>query len=324
MYKRDISEIYVNTYNKEWLTAWDGNIDIQPCFEYFGVITYITDYFTKDDSGTLKYIKEALKASRDDLKEKLRLVVHQFLTHRQIGESEAYYRILSSLHLKSSNTECKFLSTGFKSNRSTFLEKLDDEKAKYVEGAIQVEGKDGYYFERPTLIDKYLRMDLDDTKEVEELSYTQFGQRYVSSRTGPKNDKNQKEKDSDNECKETEEGDEDEMEENEQLMKPTLNEMITKISGKSNTIKIELPKFIKLKNLKPGEPPFMKRRSPYVIRFHKINSQKNHHEYIFSQLQCYTSFRDEEDLFPEDYEKCLELYNAEITSKGPRAYCCHT
>ena len=26
VYKRDISEIYVNTYNKEWLTAWDGNM----------------------------------------------------------------------------------------------------------------------------------------------------------------------------------------------------------------------------------------------------------------------------------------------------------
>ena len=57
VYKRDISEIYVNTYNKEWITAWDGNIDIQPCFDYFGVITYISDYFAKDDSGTLKYIK---------------------------------------------------------------------------------------------------------------------------------------------------------------------------------------------------------------------------------------------------------------------------
>ena len=40
--KRDIDEIYINSYNPEWLQAWDGNIDIQPCTDFFGVITYIT------------------------------------------------------------------------------------------------------------------------------------------------------------------------------------------------------------------------------------------------------------------------------------------
>ena len=46
--QRDIDEIYINNYNPEWLLAWDGNIDIQPCFDFFGVITYITEYFTID------------------------------------------------------------------------------------------------------------------------------------------------------------------------------------------------------------------------------------------------------------------------------------
>jgi hypothetical protein len=29
--KRDLNEIYINSYNPEWIVAWDGNIDIQPC-----------------------------------------------------------------------------------------------------------------------------------------------------------------------------------------------------------------------------------------------------------------------------------------------------
>ena len=32
---RDIDEIYVNNYSPEWLQAWDGNIDKQPCFDFF-------------------------------------------------------------------------------------------------------------------------------------------------------------------------------------------------------------------------------------------------------------------------------------------------
>ena len=41
-------------------------MDIQPCLDYFGVITYVTDYFMKDDSGTLKFINEVLENSQSE------------------------------------------------------------------------------------------------------------------------------------------------------------------------------------------------------------------------------------------------------------------
>ena len=37
--KRDLDEININSNNPEWIRAWDGNIDIKPCFDFFGVIT---------------------------------------------------------------------------------------------------------------------------------------------------------------------------------------------------------------------------------------------------------------------------------------------
>ena len=46
--ERDISEMFVNSYNPEWARAWNGNHDIQLCLDYYAVITYITEYFTKD------------------------------------------------------------------------------------------------------------------------------------------------------------------------------------------------------------------------------------------------------------------------------------
>ena len=50
---------------------------------------------------------------------------------------------------------------------------------------------------------------------------------------------------------------------------------------------IELPQFIRICELKPGELPFMKRRSPQVLRYHKFNKENSPHEYYYSELQLY-------------------------------------
>ena len=54
--QRDIDEIFINNYNAEWIVAWDANIDISPVYDYYGTITYITDYFTKVGSNIYNII----------------------------------------------------------------------------------------------------------------------------------------------------------------------------------------------------------------------------------------------------------------------------
>ena len=77
--ERDVDEIFVNNYNEEWIINWDGNIDIAFCFDFFAVITYISDYYGKDDSGTLHHIKAALKENENkDFKAKMSLVAQIF------------------------------------------------------------------------------------------------------------------------------------------------------------------------------------------------------------------------------------------------------
>ena len=122
--KRSVADIFINNYNQEWLRAWNGNMDIQMCLDHFAIATYITDYYTKDESGTTKFLKEAGKQSFSSLKEKMACLAHVFLSHRQMGLSEAFYRILPSLHLSESNIKCKFVHTGFPENRSKFLRKV--------------------------------------------------------------------------------------------------------------------------------------------------------------------------------------------------------
>ena len=48
---------------------------------------------------------------------------------------------------------------------------------------------------------------------------------------------------------------------------------------------IELPEYILISDLKPGELPFMKLRKPQVLRYHKFKRNQNPHEFYYSELQ---------------------------------------
>ena len=108
--QRDIDEVFVNSFNAEWISAWQGNIDLQICLDFFAVITYITDYFTKDDTGTMEILVDSLKNSEfTDLKDKMALLMNTFITHRQMGEAEAVYKIFPDFHFKESNISTVYL-----------------------------------------------------------------------------------------------------------------------------------------------------------------------------------------------------------------------
>ena len=59
----------------------------------------------------------------------------------------------------------------------------------------------------------------------------------------------------------------------------------------------------------PGEPRILHKRTfPKALRFFKKNHEKSPHFFYFSQLILYHPFRDENQLFPEDPQKCEELF----------------
>ena len=49
--KRKVCEAFVNNYRPSYMYAWQVNIDIQVCLDAYSVVSYISDYFTKPDSG---------------------------------------------------------------------------------------------------------------------------------------------------------------------------------------------------------------------------------------------------------------------------------
>merc|ERR1711963_587065 len=146
--KGDIDELFVNSYNDEWLRAWNGNMDLQICLDFFSVITYITDYYSKDDSGTMKIINKALKENEcKDVKDQMKLISNTFLTSRQMGEAEAVYRLIPSMTLKNSNVACQWVSTEPVEERSRRFRKASEIQMKSGIEVFQLEGHDGYFFE---------------------------------------------------------------------------------------------------------------------------------------------------------------------------------
>ena len=57
--RRHPNERYQNNYNPEWIFAWDGNMDIQITLDFFEIVTYITEYYSKDESGIIEYLKKS-------------------------------------------------------------------------------------------------------------------------------------------------------------------------------------------------------------------------------------------------------------------------
>ena len=126
--ERKVKEVWTNTYNPNWLKCWNGNMDIQLAHDPYAVLTYITTYVGKDETGMTKLLKDVLRETKHLAREEqLKELKKTWLTHRQIGASEAVYRLIQGLHLTESNIACVFVATGFPENRSLFFKKVSDE-----------------------------------------------------------------------------------------------------------------------------------------------------------------------------------------------------
>ena len=186
--QRDIDEIFINSYNIEWLRAWNANLDIQIVLDYFAVITYVTDYYSKDDTGTMEVIKSALEqAKSDDLKEKMKIVSNAFLTHRQMGEAEAIYKLIPSMTLKHSNVTCQWVSLGRKEERSKRWMRASDEDSKSGKLLISIKDHEGLWYEQQDMWMKYLRRPMD---KLRDLCFAQFAKMYTSATKLKKDEEN--------------------------------------------------------------------------------------------------------------------------------------
>ena len=294
VYERDIDELYINPYNIEWMQAWDGNMDLQPCLDYFAVSTYIADYYAKDDTAMMTALKTALNASNaTDIKEKMKIVANMFLTHRQIGEAEAVYRLIPSLTLSMSNITCQFLSTSRRDERSLRWRRATEEELQNGVSAKKLDNHEGLWYEQPDFWSKYLRR----PEALKEMCCAQFVRMYKGF-----NPKKERSTDDDTEAKNDENElwddaeDEDDSEENFHFI------MTYRDNGKRGK---PLPSMLPIRNPSPGEAPWIKKRSrPAALRYHKYKKDNDPKRFMLSEVMKYVPLDEE-----VDDEKIEDLYN---------------
>ena len=300
---RDIDEGYINPFIPEWLEAWDGNIDTQPCLDFFGVITYVTDYLTKDDTGVAALLKEVQKQNViKESKEQMQDLIHTFLTHRQMGQSEAYFKLIPSLNMKYSTVKSVFVPTDKKELRSKFLKKIDDKEDAMGKIAFEVAGREGLFIEKADLIDKYIRrpgsknpyQKLKETEtDLEDLVGIHFAKMFeVTQKAGT----------DDTLDIENLDFDDDDLK---------FHYIMRSDESKKKTL---LPDYIKLSPKFPGENNVMKkRRFQAAAHFHKKRENLDPHKFFLSELMLYYPFRDEKnDLHSDNEELCAQLYMQEF------------
>ena len=323
--ERDLDEMFVNSYNPEWARAWNGNHDIQVCLDYFAVITYITEYYTKDDSGTMTLLLKALKETEcETLKEKMVTLMNTYISARQMGEVEALYKIFPDFHLKDSNVSTVFVPVSRKADRSKFLMKIDEDINYNGKEKFKIDGRDGFYVEKYDIVSKYER----SKQYLEETSFSQFSKMYTpgwkkeKKNKGLEENEDRRKQDNNEKDKENENKNKDKEKSHGWTEKTKFDFVMKCISDtedpnhltcKTNQTK-RLPDEIPLSFVYPGEPPMMrKRKFPAVLRFHKFKVNTHPKEYFFSEALLYKPFQNEEELEIENERlnenNCKQLSN---------------
>ena len=123
---------------------------MQICLNFFEVISYITGYYSKDDSGTIEFLRKAKKEiGEQNTPQQRRQFANVFQTHRRMSEAEALYRVMPHMHLSESNVKCVFVATGFPETRFTHANRLstDPEDPKFLEdpSVYEIEVRQGFY-----------------------------------------------------------------------------------------------------------------------------------------------------------------------------------
>jgi ATP-dependent DNA helicase PIF1 len=312
---RDIDEEMVNNYNPEITKAWNGNTDFQICLDFYAIVTYITEYYAKDDTGTIKTLINALKQSNNnDLKAKMKLLHNTWVTNRQMGEAEAVYKLTQHYHFRDSDAACIFLQTCPRSERSKILKNAKDKpEYNHLPKVIPDFDTDGIYIEQYDYNSKYERRPCEKYPILYDLCQAQFVKMYK-----PYNNKKQNIQEDDNKKEDEEEEDTEEESDNANEEDNSINNSDIKDKDDDKVLIMpkgdkkfkrvmaygievgkgsRLPKKFKLNNPNPAEPPWMQlRSSPAVLRMHKNKEDKNPDEFWYSQATLYLPFTTEDNL----------------------------
>ena len=94
--QRTIEETRINNYSRPLLKCWEANMDIQYIPDPYACVSYIVSYISKGQRGLSNLLYEACreaKAKDSDMRQQVRRIGNQFLSHVEIRAQEAAYLV---------------------------------------------------------------------------------------------------------------------------------------------------------------------------------------------------------------------------------------
>ena len=144
--KRDTNSCFINNYNTVLLTAWQANIDLQPVYNYYKAVSYMTAYFSKSENSTSEAMKQAvqeIELLNLSVRVAIKKLAYSFICSRQMSVQEAVYLCLPKLWLRKCQPGVMFLNTNLPHERirllkteKELLEMPEDSKDIYKSGII--------------------------------------------------------------------------------------------------------------------------------------------------------------------------------------------
>ena len=94
---------FVNNYFDVGLLAWEANMDIQPVFNHYKVVTNMCSYLSKQEEECSQAMKQAVKEVFEnnlDNYQQMKRVAHAYSSKRECSVQESVYHIMPELWLK--------------------------------------------------------------------------------------------------------------------------------------------------------------------------------------------------------------------------------
>ena len=136
------------------LKAWQANIDLQPVYNYYKAVSYLTAYFSKSENSTseaMKQVVHEIKLQNLSARIAMKKLTCSFICSRQMSVRETVCLCLPELWLRKCQPGVVFLNTNLPHERirllnteKELLEMSEDSKGIYKSGIIEK------YIDRPT------------------------------------------------------------------------------------------------------------------------------------------------------------------------------
>ena len=105
------------------MKAWQAKTGLQPVYNYYKAVSYMTAYFLKSENSTsvaMKQVVQEIKLQNLSARVAIKKLAHSFICSRQMSVQEAVYLCLPELWLRKCQQGVMFLNTNFPYEREGY------------------------------------------------------------------------------------------------------------------------------------------------------------------------------------------------------------